>query len=242
MSLMSFLTGHADEQQQYQQVRERFGSLMSACFETLSADELLSAARRARIRPVDTLDYHNFEVAVFDVAAFHLRRRDETAVARMLRNLPAETPALDRAIVTSWQQYRWSIFEVTTVRHRMDLTVRDTLDGWTATVRDLSMATEAKPGDRLATRIVPVDDLWLTTGVGVHCTMGMDTLVRNALPPELHDTASWPARGTPARLDLDLRLIVGLYAGPTKPALPTRKGPCPCGSGKKYKHCCGKER
>jgi hypothetical protein len=28
-------------------------------------------------------------------------------------------------------------------------------------------------------------------------------------------------------------------SGAQKPAGPTRNGPCPCGSGKKYKRCCG---
>jgi uncharacterized protein YecA (UPF0149 family) len=97
----------------------------------------------------------------------------------------------------------------------------------------------------MALRIVPVEDLWITTGPGFGLDEDIHTLIRAHLPADMQTVQAWPARGTPERDDLTLRLIAAFHAGPPQQATagePTRKGPCPCGSGKKYKHCCGKGR
>lgn len=245
MSLLNQFSVSADTKAQYLSVRERFAALMNACFGTLMSDEVRGMSRRLNLHPEDTLDHHAVEVAICDAAAFHARRGGETAVARMLRNLPAEAPPLDRAIVSGWQQHRWSIFAVTQVRQGLEVGLRDTLDGTVVTARDLDLAAGARVGDRLACRLVPVDTLWITTGAAFGIDEDIHTLIRAYLPVELHSVHTWPAHGTPERDDLTLRLITALHAGPPPSpptAEPLRKGPCPCGSGKKYKHCCGKGR
>lgn len=234
-----------DDKANYLAIRERFAVLMNTCFGTLMSDEVRGMSRRLNLYPEDTLDHHAVGVAICDVAAFHARRGGETAVARMLRNLPAEAPPLDRAIVSGWQQHRWSIFAVTHVRRGLEVGLRDTLDGTVVTARDLDLAAGARVGDRLACRLVPVDSFWITTGPAFGIDEDIHTLIRAYLPAELQSVHTWPAHGTPERDDLTLRLITALHAGPPQSpsaAEPLRKMLCPCGSGKKYKHCCGKGR
>lgn len=245
MSPLDMFSASADEKSQYLALRERFGTLMSACFESLMSDEVRSMARRLNLHPGEVLKHYSVEVALYDAAVFHARRGGETAVARMLRNLPAEVPPLDRMIVSAWQQHRWSVFAVTSLHRGMDVGLRDTLDGTELTVRDLDLAASARIGDRLACRIVPIEDLWLTTGAAFWLDEDIHTLIRAHLPAERQAVQAWPARGTLEREDLTLRLITALLAGPpqaTSAVEPPRKRPCPCGSGKKYKHCCGKGR
>lgn len=88
----------------------------------------------------------------------------------------------------------------------------------------------------------------------------------------VHDSANgcdlfcflpWLARAAPEDLYLPLDLVCALHVPcspedtlellrghrastaaqpPPRPSGPTRNGPCPCGSGKKYKRCCGGPR
>jgi hypothetical protein len=250
MSLLNpFAAGPSAELQHYRAVRERMVTLLSACLATLIPDELTATAKRLGMWSNGALivDDEMARIFVFDAAIFQYRRSGETAVGRALRNLPPEAPALDRAILAGGLRYRWSVYEVVRIHRHEGGDLRDTLDGTVLRVWDEGLARDSKTGNRVAVRLVPVDDLWVTSGPAIAGIQGPITdMAHDCLPPAWHDSAAWPVVGTPDRDRLDLMLMAACQPwsdGSSLPATePPRKGPCPCGSGKKFKHCCGKER
>ncbi len=250
MSLLNlFTSGPSDGLQRYRAVRERMVTLLSACLATLIPDELTTTAKRLGmwIDGALVVDEEMARVFVFDAAIFQHRRSGETAVGRALRNLPAEAPALDRAILTGGLRYRWSVYEIVRIHLHEGGDLRDTADGAVLRVWDEGLARDSQAGDRVAVRLVPVEDLWVTSGPAIAGIPGPVTaMARDCLPPAWHDPAAWPVVGTADRDRLDLMLMAACQPWGGRPALstaePPRKGPCPCGSGKKFKHCCGKGR
>jgi len=245
MGFFARLSPGIDERAQYRALHQRFGELMSACYGTLKSDEVRAMSRRLDLDPWDSPlgDPHTTEVAIFDAAVFHDLRGGETAVARFRRNLPVDASELDHRIVDGWQGYRWSIFEICSINRGLKVVLRDSLDGIERTVWDLDLAGGARVGLRAAFRIVPIGDHWVTTGAAIGLDESIQALIVEHLPADMQEPARWPAWGTSERNRLILQLIVGLHAGPLarRFKIPS-KGPCPCGSGKKFKHCCGKDR
>ena len=241
--------------QRYLAVRERMSLLMSACAASLLPEEVVATAKKLGLRHRIDPDDELVLVQVYEAAAFHYRRRGETGIARALRNLPADASVLDHQILEGCLRCRWSIYEVVCIHSHEGGDLRDTHDGTVLRVWDEGLASEMKAGEHVAIRLVPIGDLWVTSGpgiVGPRITLAEAT--RHCLPPAWHDPANWPAQGTPEHDDLILTLMRGNrphgedegfsapigVAAPSLTGEPTRKAPCPCGSGKKYKHCCGK--
>ncbi len=230
----------------YRQVRERMSVVLSACLGTLLPNELTATAkalglwRHGELIAGDEMT----RLTVFEAAAFHHRRGGETAVARTLRNLPANTPDLDRAIWEGCQRQHWSIFAVQRLHTGEGADLRDTLDGTAYRIWDEGAARDLAGGEHLSVRLIPVEDIWITSGPALVVPGPVAEAARAWLPAIWHDPGAWPAPGTADRDRLTLKLMSACLpdaeTAPPPADSATRKGPCPCGSGKKYKHCCAR--
>ena len=128
--------------QRYHAVRERMIQLMSACAASLLPEEVVATAKKLGLRRGIDPDDELVLVRVYEAAAFHCRRRGETGIARMLRNLPADASALDRPILEGCLRCRWSIYEVVCIHSHEGGDLRDTLDGTVLRVWDEGLACE----------------------------------------------------------------------------------------------------
>jgi len=232
----------------YRIVRERMTAMLSECLGTVFADEATATAKALGLWCSGGLiaDGEMVRVHVFEATAFHHRRRGETAIERMARTLPADAPALDQMIAAGCLRYRWSIFDVLRVHADEGADLRDTRDGALCRLWDEGAARDLTKGERIAVRLVPVDDWWATSGSAIAgIPEPILDLARTWLPAIWHDPADWPLIGTAERDRLTLTLMAACHplggSGQALEAAPFRKQPCPCGSGKKFKHCCGRE-
>ena len=231
----------------YRTVRERMMTMLSDCLSTVFADEVMATAKsqglwyQGRIFSIN----ETVEIHVFEATAFHHRRAGETAIERMARTLPADAPALDKTIAAGCLRYRWSIFDVLQIYPAEGLELRDTLDGATCRLWDEGAARNLTAGDRIAVRLIPIDDWWVTSGTASVGIPGpIAEMARTLLPAMWHHPSEWPQVGTAERDRLTLKLMAACHpesdgVGPVVATAPTRKQPCPCGSGKEFKHCCG---
>lgn len=221
--------------------------MLSDCLETLFADEATTTAKALHLWHHGGLidDSEIARIHVFEATAFHHRRRGETAIERMARTLPADAHALDQMIAAGCLRYRWSIFDVLRIHPAEGAELRDTQDGVTCRVWDEGAANDLTAGARIATRLVPVDDWWVTSGSAIAgIPEPIADMARTWLPAVWHDPADWPIVGTAERDRLTLMLMAACHPlsglAPEGKKAPSRKQPCPCGSGRKFKVCCGR--
>ena len=222
--------------------------MLSDCLGTLFAEEAVATAKALGLWQhgglVDQREIVRLSVA--EAAAFHYRRGGETAIERMARTLPADAPALDKTIAIGCLQYHWSIFDVLHIYPAEGAELRDTLDGATCRLWDEDGSHGLRAGERIAARLVPIDDWWVTSGTAsAGIPVPIAEMARRMLPAVWHHPANWPPVGSVERDRLTLTLMaachpLSLTTGPSVAVAPSRKQPCPCGSGKKFKHCCGR--
>jgi|GEM_PF-6456382 hypothetical protein len=232
----------------YQAIRSRLSELLLEIRRSVLPEEMIAMAKRlgfmyrGEFSAMDELA----STAVEEAAVFCYRRGGETAIARSYRTLPEDAPALDRTILHGLQSSRWSVFDVVRIRPGEGAELRDTADSTDYSVWDAGLSRAMVAGQRMTARIFAVDGIWMTSGVamaGIEAPLCV--LAQRYLPVALHDPAIWPPYGSSERDQVIVTLqshLMGTPAPSPGAAGPTRKGPCPCGSGKKYKHCCGKER
>lgn len=191
------------------------------------------------------------------IALRHARLRAEIA-----KTLAAPAPAVpgEEKYNTQIQQLRKLSLSVLTHREEMDEAEMNRVQrNFGASVwMDLTAhLPEGAPYRYPRAEEVP-DDLAMTMAVSANIHWQGDV---HALLWMAHFTG-WAARVAPERLYLPREAIRAIYepwkvehtvgvlrslekavrTAPARPEGPTRNGPCPCGSGKKYKRCCaGKE-
>jgi hypothetical protein len=232
----------------YQAIRSRLSELLLEIRRSVLPEEMIATAKRLGFM------YRGAFIAMDDLAStsveetavFCYRRGGETAIARAYRTLPEDAPALDRTIFQGLQSTRWSVFDIVRIRPDEGAELRDTADGANYSVWDVGLSRAMLAGQRMTARIFAVDGIWMTSGVamaGIEAPLA--ALAQRYLPVELHDPAAWPPTGSSERDRIIVTLqshLMGTAVPSPGTAGPSLKGPCPCGSGKKYKHCCGKER
>ena len=90
--------------------------------------------------------------------------------------------------------------------------MRDTLDGATCRLWDEGAARNLTAGDRIAARLIPIDDWWVTSGTA---SMGIPgpiaELARTLLPAMWHHPSEWPQVGTAERDRLTLKLMAACH-------------------------------
>jgi hypothetical protein len=151
----------------------------------------------------------------------------------------------------------YSLFEVEAVVSGVGVHVHDLFAEQDHFIADRGFSQTVERGFLLATRIFPSDDFLMTSGAGLPCTPGLrKEILRIKSLPKNQGAESDPKRRSIFDAEI-IRLCLNAPGAPeirygtgaegsaseTALGLPTRRtgrnDPCPCGSGKKYKKCCG---
>ena len=185
----------------------------------------------------------------------------ENAVQRFRRTHPQTDPERRMLLDAKSQAIFTLAGVVETYPAEHALVVEDLfLNNQRMLLADRSLSANASPGNVLCLRMYQVDKFWMNTGLGL--SLGVNT----RYPPLLDYIAASDLKNM--RTDPDSQdLIHGWYAAmviktvlsrhfggtefaddmpeenndpPLESERIERNAPCPCGSGKKYKKCCGR--
>jgi hypothetical protein len=254
----------------YQQLRQAGIALGNRLARTLPRDVLDEGGRKLGIlkNNVLVLDTEDEIVVLMDYCIYDVRRQGKNAVERYLAESPPPVGSDERLLLEAMLQARYSLFVVESMEPGVGVHVRDLLRDESLFLMDVSFSTTAVPGAVLATRVFAPDGILRTTGAALPVGMiparerdrfvqGLRAAFHNEdfrhMTPERASQVSATVihacleKGAAEHIRYDES---GGTRPPTRgPAAPRtvtrrvgRNDPCPCGSGRKFKHCCGARR
>jgi len=199
---------------------------------------------------------------LMDYSIHDCRDKGGNAVSRYRADSHLDPQSDEYAVVKAMSESFYTVIQVAEVLPRVGVRVADLWADREYLLTDMGFSKTARKGLALATRILPFAEFVTTSGaalpVDAHTLREIqDTLVpRYKIAQEgkctLADGRRKAADLTAAIIRLCLesgasdriqyRPVVAapkVLPQPQEPRL-DRNAPCPCGSGRKYKHCCGR--
>jgi hypothetical protein len=264
------MTQHAELVVRYRQLRQVGMKVNHRLVGSLTRDVIDRGAKNLGIFKKNRIELGTEdEVAVLmDYCIHDLRQQNVNAVERLLQASPPKSESDEFVFLHAMRKARYSVFAVEATEPGVGVEFRDLLRDEKLFVVDIGFSRSAVVGLVIATRIVAPEGIAMTTGtglpVGVLSEVNRANLVQAllAIMPG-HDVHQLTVDQTS---ELNGRIIRTCLEGgaahriryadlesPTQPAsrgasAPPpkqhlgRNSPCPCGSGKKFKVCCGARR
>jgi hypothetical protein len=218
-----------------------------------------------------TLDSEDELAVLMDFCIYNVRRRGQNAFERFLANSPPPPDSDEMLILRAMQNAWYSLFRAESTVPGTGVAMFDLLRERPQFIVDVGLSQTITPGAILASRVVPFADFTMTGGAAlpvpdaaalafvqrraVSVVKRLNITSMSSLTPE-QDT-ELTATLIRACLECGAAEIVA-YQEPSKrlqprpaPAMRSRAAPagrvgrndpCPCGSGKKFKKCCGAHR
>jgi len=257
------MTTHEDLLPLYLRLRQAGLRLNHKLVKTLSTEALHEGGRRLGILHGQTLvfDSEDETSVLMDYCIYNVYRGGKNAAQRYLAESPPSDPA-EMTFLQGMQTAYYSILQVTDVERRVGVVVRDLLRGGTGFLVDVGFGSSAQPGWSLAGRIIPLEDFLISGGASLPINYAAGSRIEKEL--KRINPAADLARLSPGQ-EADLAAMVirsCLKSGASsqiryetpgstpsrgnrasevsRPVRANRNDPCPCGSGRKYKTCCGK--
>jgi SEC-C motif len=249
----------------YKRFRQAGVTLNLKLVKTLSHETLNEGGRRLGMLRKDTLvlDSEDQVSVLMDYCIYNMYKDGRNAVQRYLAESPPRRDSDETYILNAMLTASYSIFQVVEVERGEGVVFEDVMRGGTSTLIDVSFASIARTGMALATRVIPIEDFFMTGGAGLPITNPVMTKTARETK-RIFDQSTDLTRLTPDQ-ESDLTALIirtclqsGMgsriaYQEPGQPASPlkqasvarsvrgaNRNDPCPCGSGRKYKTCCGR--
>lgn len=215
---------------------------------------------------VITLDTEDTVVVLMDFCLHDVRDQGVNAIERYLANTPPAADSDEMVLLQSMRQARFSLFAVESTEPGVGVHLRDLLRKESLFIVDVGFSHSATVGLVLAARVVAPDGIAMTTGaalpIGVltaavraQFLQGLNSLFegdfRQLSPERVSDLAATIIRTCLQQGAAEhIRYIEpkGASGGGRLPTAATparrvgRNDPCPCGSGQKFKRCCGRQR
>jgi hypothetical protein len=258
------MSAHAHLVPTYLRLRKLGMALSHKLVKTLNKDVLDEGGRKLGILRKGTLVLGSEdELAVLmDYCIYNIDRGGRNAVQRMLADSPPSDPD-ERALLEAQTHAYYSIFQVVGVERGTGVMVEDTLRGGTQFMVDVSFGDSARPGYLLAGRVIPQDGFLMSAGamlpVAGRAAHRLADVLERQVPRDTDFTRLTPAQEAELTVKMIRACLEGgaseqiVYAAPGGEKSPgrwpaeqpgrvraNRNDPCPCGSGRKYKSCCGK--
>jgi hypothetical protein len=260
------MTQHAERLTRYQQLRRVGLELNTRLTKTLSKSELDEGGRKLGIlqRDVLVLDTEDEIAVLMDYCLHDVRRHGATAVERYLAAPPAAVGADEMVLLQALRQARFSLFAVESSEPGVGVHVRDLLRDEPLFLVDVGLSRSAAVGLVLAARVMAPEGIGMTTGAALPAgvlspsqrsafveSLAADfggTDLRDPSPEEASELAATIIRACLRRGAAERIAYVepgqeGRPVGRSQALAPARRAgrndPCPCGSGRKYKRCCG---
>jgi hypothetical protein len=260
---------HAELLARYQHLRQVGRLLNNKLVQSLSKSVLDEGGKRLGILKGKTLllDTEDVLAVLMDYCIHDVRRKGLNAVQRYLAETPPAPDPDEMVILRALRQARFSLFAVEATEPGVEIRVLDLLRDEPLSLVDIGFSHTAAVGTMLAARVMSPDGIGMTTGSALPAGVlppagrarflqglaallpGMD--LRHPSPEQASELAGSVIRtclqqGAAERIgyvDPNLEAVQArLPAAPPRARRLGRNEPCPCGSGRKYKHCCGSRR
>jgi hypothetical protein len=259
------MTDHSRLLDRYRRAREvRFG-LNNLLVQTIPKKTLEECGRKLGFSRKGILVFETEDEAaiLMDYCIYHPGPDGRNLVAKYLEKSPPAADSEDMVALQTMTHAYYSLFEVVEVERGVGVTVRDLLRNETGFIVDIGFGNSAHRHGMLATRIIPMDDFLMTGGAAVPTDASAVSRIVKELKQANLDPETFDFKQITPRQEADLAALIiracratGMtsrivYAEPGSPARPVTRGPegprrvgrndpCPCGSGKKFKACCGR--
>jgi hypothetical protein len=208
-----------------------------------------------------------YEISVLmDYCVYHGRADGHTVIGRALAAAPPPTGSEERRLLQAMQHARFSVFAVEEAVPGIGVQVRDLLRDELLFLVDIGFSQTAEPGLLLAGNVIALPELSMTTGamLPVDRTIADDLVqhlperfstatveqFRRLSPSDQAELAGFVLRACLAGgaashvvagdVETGLGPPAAHRARPRAARRQPRNAPCPCGSGQKYKRCCGR--
>jgi hypothetical protein len=231
----------------YRRLRSEGVELNAELVEALKPDEVMEAARALGMLDgkqiaLETQD----EIGVLmDFAIHNVYRDGINAVDRMLRENPPAEGSDRMRLLHSLQASHHSILIIESVIPGIGVRACDGPKQTPLLLIDLGFGDTARAGMAVATRIhSPGEGWWMTTGAALPLSpAALDRIIEDL---EVHERSHPEGLPDHERTRLVVRACLSAgasqkvrYQTPMRSSKVGRNEPCPCGSGRKYKKCCG---
>jgi hypothetical protein len=263
------MTSHAELLPRYQQIRAAGLAVNNTLVGRLKKDVFEEGARKLGIFHKGTLVFDSeAEMAVLTDHCLHdIRRQGRNTVEDYLAEAPFAPDSDAGLFLQALAKARFSVFLVEAVERGVGVQVRDMLRESTLFLMDVGFGQTASLGVTLVGRVMSVENINMTTGAALPLGIlgeperaAFMKKMSSAGDPTDYNHLS-PQRASQIATDL-LRAALqsgggshvaykdpmggkgrsGLPAPPRGTGRIGRNDPCPCGSGKKFKKCCGVAR
>src|SRR4051794_2351253 len=183
-------------------------------------------------------------------------------VAKYLEESPPPADSDEMVALRAMTHAYYSLFQVVGVERGVGVSVRDLLRREAGFIVDVGFGNTARRHMIMATRIIPAEGFLMTGGAALPVDASAAERIIKALRQSGYDPETYDFEQISPRQEAELAAIVirecrstGMtsriaYAEPGGRSHPTsggsearrigRNDPCPCGSGKKFKTCCGR--
>jgi SEC-C motif len=258
------MKAHADLLDRYKRIREVRFRLNNLLVGTIPKKTLEDCGRKLGLFDKGTLVFGSEDEmsVLMDYCLYYPEPDGRNLVTKYLEKSPPPADSDELIALRAMTQAYYSLFQITDVERGIGVIVQDLLRDETGFIMDIGFGNTALRDCMVATRIVPVEDFLTTGGAGLPVDSAaarriFNELMRMKQTPETFDFK----RITPlqeaelAALMIRTCLSSGMsshvaYAEPggqtrstterVEAPRPGRNDPCPCGSGKKFKMCCGR--
>jgi hypothetical protein len=260
------MTQHAERLTRYQHLRQVGLELNTRLTKTLSRSELDEGGRKLGIlkRNVLVLDTEDEIAVLMDYCLHDVRRHGVNAIERYLATAPAAAGSDEEVLLQALRRSRYSLFAVRSSEPGVGVHVRDLLRDEPLFLVDVGLSRTAAIGLVLAARVMAPEGIGMTTGAALPAGVlsppqraafveGLATSfdgadVRHLSPAKASELAATIIRACLRRGAAERIAYVepgqeGRRVGGSQALAPARRAgrndPCPCGSGRKHKRCCG---
>ena len=224
----------------------------------LSKDVLHEGAKKLGIlrRGVFVFNSEEESSVLMDYCIYDVRRNGRNAVEQYLIDVPSDPNSQEMVCLRAMQHAIYSVFVVETVHRGIGVTVRDLLSNQTPLVVDVGFGSTAQPNVAIACRLLYQNGFTMTNGAALPIGMLLEdqrpafaAKLSQVLAPDedgILDPAplihACLANDNSSHIEYQEPTGQSIRKGPPIVTCSSRKvgrnDPCPCGSGKKFKHCC----
>jgi hypothetical protein len=264
---METTTTHAHLLPIYRRLRQVGLKLNHTLVATLDKEVVNDGGRRLGILKNDTLvlDTEDELAVLMDFCIHDIRIDGRNAVERYIERSGPPVGSDEDAVLATMLTRRYSLMQVIDTEPDVGVTARDIWRDDMFFVADIGLGSTARPGSVFATRLFFVENhgFYLTGGAGLPVVgetldeinkvlsreFGPGTDFARLDPDEQSELAALVIR-TCLGSGMSSRIMYGASAensarkersiDPYEVRRANRNDPCPCGSGRKFKSCCGR--
>jgi hypothetical protein len=251
--------------ERYRHLRATMRELHSQLLDTLQKDTVTKCGRKLGFMVDGTLVFKNEDESsvLMDYCLYEGWSGQHNAISRFLDQQPYDPGSDEMVMLEAMSRARYSLLQVESVAKGVGVNCRDLLRGDGGSIVDEGLGNTACPGVVFGCHLVMLPKMSITTGAPLPIDADALENILHALEDGTRgigqvdfDNLSPQEQAELSSIVIRCALAMGAssrvkMAGPRRRpggrppeqstvSRPSRNVPCPCGSGRKYKRCCGR--